>query len=67
MFVAGRPRWDLLLVVFIGGYLMAGGANAINYAATTTGNYTVEDLRESGAPVVFADLSDREAFLRQLD
>jgi protoheme IX farnesyltransferase len=30
MFVAGTPSWSLLLVVFIGGYLMAGGANAVN-------------------------------------
>jgi protoheme IX farnesyltransferase len=30
MFVAGRPSWELVLVVFVGGYLMAGGANAIN-------------------------------------
>jgi protoheme IX farnesyltransferase len=30
MFVAGSPGWELLLVVFLGGYLMAGGANAIN-------------------------------------
>jgi len=30
MFVAGRRSWDLVLVVFIGGYLMAGGANAVN-------------------------------------
>jgi heme o synthase len=30
MFVAGRPSWALVLVVFIGGYLMAGGANAVN-------------------------------------
>ncbi|HEU4994328.1 MAG TPA: heme o synthase [Gemmatimonadaceae bacterium] len=30
MFVAGRPGWDLVLVVFIGGYMMAGGANAVN-------------------------------------
>jgi protoheme IX farnesyltransferase len=30
MFVAGAPSWDLVLVVFIGGYLMAGGANAVN-------------------------------------
>ena len=30
MFVAGRPGWDLVLVVFIGGYLMAGDANAVN-------------------------------------
>jgi heme o synthase len=30
MFVAGRPGWDLVLVVLVGGYLMAGGANAIN-------------------------------------
>jgi len=30
MFVAGRPGWDLVLAVFIAGYLMAGGANAVN-------------------------------------
>jgi protoheme IX farnesyltransferase len=30
MFVAGQPGWELVLVVFIGGYLMAGGANAVN-------------------------------------
>ena len=30
MFVAGRPGWELVLVVFVGGYLMAGGANAVN-------------------------------------
>ena len=30
MFVAGRPSWQLVLAVFIGGYLMAGGANAVN-------------------------------------
>ena len=30
MYVAGAPSWDLVLVVFIGGYLMAGGANAVN-------------------------------------
>jgi protoheme IX farnesyltransferase len=30
MFVAGRPGWPLVLVVLAGGYLMAGGANAVN-------------------------------------
>ncbi len=30
MFVAGTPGWQLLLIVFVGGYLMAGGANAVN-------------------------------------
>ena len=30
MFIAGRPSWELVLVVFAGGYLMAGGANAVN-------------------------------------
>ena len=30
MFVAGNPGWLLVLVVVIGGYLMAGGANAVN-------------------------------------
>jgi protoheme IX farnesyltransferase len=30
MFVAGSPSWDLVLIVLIGGYLMAGGANAVN-------------------------------------
>jgi heme o synthase len=30
MFVAGNPGFLLVLVVLIGGYLMAGGANAVN-------------------------------------
>src|ERR1700716_9812 len=30
MFVAGNPGWVLVLVVLLGGYLMAGGANAVN-------------------------------------
>jgi protoheme IX farnesyltransferase len=30
MYVAGDPRWQLVLAVFVGGYLMAGGANAVN-------------------------------------
>jgi protoheme IX farnesyltransferase len=30
MFVAGRPSWELVLAVFIAGYFMAGGANAVN-------------------------------------
>jgi heme o synthase len=30
MFVAGSPSWSLVLAVFAGGYLMAGGANAVN-------------------------------------
>ncbi|MDB4914245.1 MAG: Protoheme farnesyltransferase [Gemmatimonadetes bacterium] len=30
MYVAGSPGWKLTLMVFIGGYLMAGGANAVN-------------------------------------
>ena len=30
MYVAGSPAWTLVLAVFIGGYLMAGGANAVN-------------------------------------
>jgi protoheme IX farnesyltransferase len=30
MFVAGDPSWSLVLGVFVGGYLMAGGANAVN-------------------------------------
>ncbi len=30
MFVAGNPSWDLVLLVLVGGYLMAGGANAVN-------------------------------------
>jgi heme o synthase len=30
MFVAGHPDWRLVLVVLVGGYLMAGGANAVN-------------------------------------
>jgi protoheme IX farnesyltransferase len=30
MFVAGNPGWLLVVVVLAGGYLMAGGANAVN-------------------------------------
>ena len=30
MFAAGRPSWMLVLIVLVGGYLMAGGANAVN-------------------------------------
>ena len=30
MYVAGNPSWQLVLAVFVGGYLMAGGANAVN-------------------------------------
>jgi heme o synthase len=30
MFVAGDPSWSLVLAVTVGGYLMAGGANAVN-------------------------------------
>ena len=30
MFVAGTPSWQLVLLVVVGGYLMAGGANAVN-------------------------------------
>ena len=30
MFVAGTPGWRTVLLVAIGGYLMAGGANAVN-------------------------------------
>ena len=30
MFIAGRPSWSLVLAVLAGGYLMAGGANAVN-------------------------------------
>ena len=30
MYVAGTPRLGLVLVVMLGGYLMAGGANAVN-------------------------------------
>src|ERR1700694_3859018 len=30
MFVAGNPGWLRVVVVTIGGYLMAGGANAVN-------------------------------------
>jgi protoheme IX farnesyltransferase len=30
MYVAGRPGWLDVLLVVIGGYLMAGGANAVN-------------------------------------
>ncbi|HET6680743.1 MAG TPA: heme o synthase [Gemmatimonadaceae bacterium] len=30
MYVAGSPSWSLVLIVTVGGYLMAGGANAVN-------------------------------------
>ncbi|AHG91709.1 Protoheme IX farnesyltransferase [Gemmatirosa kalamazoonensis] len=30
MFVAGHPSWWTVLLVSVGGYLMAGGANAVN-------------------------------------
>ncbi|MGH9657681.1 MAG: heme o synthase [Bryobacteraceae bacterium] len=30
MFIAGSPPWLTVLVVMVGGYLMAGGANAVN-------------------------------------
>jgi heme o synthase len=30
MFVAGTPGWVTVLIVTLGGYLMAGGANAVN-------------------------------------
>jgi len=30
MFVAGSPTWLMVIIVLIGGYLMAGGANAVN-------------------------------------
>jgi protoheme IX farnesyltransferase len=30
MFVVGDPSWLLVLVMVVGGYLMAGGANAVN-------------------------------------
>jgi protoheme IX farnesyltransferase len=30
MYVVGHPDWRLVLAVFVGGYLMAGGANAVN-------------------------------------
>ena len=30
MFVAGSPSWTLVVIVFVAGYLMAGGANAVN-------------------------------------
>ncbi len=30
MYVAGSPSWQTVLIVALGGYLMAGGANAVN-------------------------------------
>ena len=30
MYIAGSPSWVTVLIVMIGGYLMAGGANAVN-------------------------------------
>jgi phosphoglycolate phosphatase-like HAD superfamily hydrolase len=42
----------------------AAGARAV---AVATGPYTAEQLRETGAAVVFDDLSDTEAFLALLE
>jgi phosphoglycolate phosphatase len=42
----------------------AGGARSM---AVATGNHTVDELRESGADVVFHDLSDLEAVLLAID
>jgi phosphoglycolate phosphatase len=41
----------------------AGGARSI---AVATGNHTVDQLRETGANVVFEDLSDTEAVLKAI-
>jgi protoheme IX farnesyltransferase len=30
MYIAGSPSWVTVLIVMVGGYLMAGGANAVN-------------------------------------
>ena len=30
MYAAGQPSWHIVLLVMLGGYLMAGGANAVN-------------------------------------
>ena len=30
MYIAGNPSWQTVLIVMLGGYLMAGGANAVN-------------------------------------
>ena len=46
------------------GCAKAGGARSI---AVATGNHTVDELRESGADVVFQDLSDLEAVLKAID
>ena len=42
----------------------AGGARSI---AVATGTHTVDELRESGADVVFQDLSDLKAVLQAID
>ena len=44
-------------------------ANAVGAVpvAVATGNFTVDQLRETGAPIVFADLSDTSAFMRVLE
>jgi phosphoglycolate phosphatase len=41
----------------------AGGARSI---AVATGNHTVDELRESGADVVFEDLNDIQAVLKEI-
>jgi phosphoglycolate phosphatase len=35
--------------------------------AVATGNYTLDDLRKTGAPIVLKDLSDADGFLRLID
>jgi hypothetical protein len=48
MFVAGRPSWMLVLAVFVGGYLMAGGANAVNmYMARGCGRFRADACRRA--------------------
>jgi phosphoglycolate phosphatase-like HAD superfamily hydrolase len=42
---------------------LAAGARAIGVA---TGPFSVQQLRDSGADVVFEDLSDTDAFLKLL-
>ncbi len=43
---------------------LAAGATPV---AVATGGYTIEQLRDSGADIVFADLSDTQEFLTLLD
>ena len=66
---AARASWArfaaLLMGLWLAGALAQPQATA-DGVAVATGSYTVEQLRETGAAIVFQDLSDTQAFLELL-